>query len=136
MAFIAVSSEERDAAGFEYLDDIEIVQLVGYGEGQDIEVGEGALRFQADGCFCFKSFGFPEDALADYVVVAVEEGVDCLEAQIGHTYIVGIGVDERDVYLPAPVLVDSTPLSFELLSGLLDCLPRQSFNLKILLTNK
>jgi hypothetical protein len=40
------------------------------------------------------------------------------------------------VYLPAPVLVDSAPLSFELLPGLLDCLPRQSFNLKILLTNK
>ena len=111
---------------------VEIVQLVGYGEGEDIEVGERALRFQADGRFYFEPFRFPEDALTDYVIVVIEEAVDGLEAQVGHPQVVGIGIDEGDVYLPAPVLVDSTPLSFEPLPRLFDFLPRQSFNLKIL----
>jgi hypothetical protein len=123
MAFIAVSSKDRDTIGFEYLDYIEIVQLVGYGEGEDIEVRERALRFQADECFCFNSLRFPEDPLADYVIVAVQDAIDGLEPEAGHPQIVGVGADKGDVYLPAPVLVDSAVLSFELLPGFLDCLP-------------
>ena len=70
MALVAVGGERGNAARPEDGGDVQVVKLVGDGEGQHGVVGQRPAALDSGG---FRSLaGLPEDTLADDVAVAVE----------------------------------------------------------------
>ena len=49
---------------------------------------------------------FTEDPLADDIFVAIQKTVDGLESEVGHAYVVCIGIDQGDGDSSAPILDD------------------------------
>ncbi len=89
---------------------IDVIAFVGHREADQIEVLEGALRFQREGRrlgprVLVEVLGIGEEhALADDVRQRVQVVVDGLKSQVGHADGVGIGIDEGHRYAPSPVL--------------------------------
>jgi hypothetical protein len=124
MALIPVGGMDRDTVGPENRGDIEVVQLIVDGEGQDREIGQRALGFKGQGgLWSVPVILFPEGPFADNIGVVIQEAIDGVEAQVGHAEVVGVRVDEGNGQSPAPVLIDGAGFAGKAVSGFVDPIP-------------
>jgi hypothetical protein len=107
MVLVTLGGMKRDAACPEHLYHVEVVELIGNGEGKYGEVREWPPRFQADRCRVLLLF--PECPLADNVAVVVEQFIDGVDAQVGHAQVVRVRVNQGDGQ-PAPPVLDNGAL--------------------------
>ena len=69
MALATLGRVKGDTARPEYLHSVEVVELIGDGEGKDGEICERPPRFQAGRCRILSLF--PEKPLADNIAVII-----------------------------------------------------------------
>jgi hypothetical protein len=69
-----------------------------------------------------------ESSPTDDIFLMVQTMVEGLKSKIGHSHVVGIGIDETNGMFPAPWFPDSPFLSLENLLGLLDEVPGCHFS--------
>ncbi len=68
-----------------------------------------------------------EGSLTDDVFFEVEKVIEGLKPQVGHSHMVGIGIDETNGNFPAPWFLDSPFLFLKNPPGLLNEFPRSHF---------
>jgi hypothetical protein len=120
-----VRGQKGDSRHLQHLQDLRIVVLEGEGEGDDVEVGEGPLRFDADQRVGAIPGGVAagigeEDPFAQAVGVGVDQRIDGLEAEVGHPGPVEVRIGEADrqglsPHLPGPPLFTGEEIQASLL---------------------
>ena len=100
----AIAGAGGDAREVEHVEDVRVGQLVLEGEAEEVEIAEGVVRLEAPEGRALASHlrlhvePGGEGALAEHVVLGVEEVVEDAEAHVRHADVVGVGVGEGDAY--------------------------------------
>jgi hypothetical protein len=83
---VAVCRQRRDTGPPEKLHGVEVIHLVGDGEGNHQKVGQRALRLQRNNRLVIgqRRLVAPKGTLADYVGLVVEEAIDRVQGQAAH----------------------------------------------------
>jgi hypothetical protein len=69
------------------------------------------------------SFSFPKGTFTNDLTVAIEQAIDGMKPQVGHTQVIGIRVDKGNGELTPPILDDSALLPGDSPSGFFDLIP-------------
>ena len=112
VGFIPILAPLGESGHAEHLYDIGVVVFKGDRKGDDVETGERPFGFHRKefraGPLIFLKVLFrgEKDPFADHIGEAVEKTVYALVAETRHAEGIGVGVDQRDIDLPAGVLED------------------------------
>jgi len=68
-------------------------------------------------------FSFPEGSFTNNLTIAIEQAIDGMNSQVGHAYMIGVGIDKGDRDSASPVFDDGALLSGEPPPGFFDFIP-------------
>ncbi len=129
MGFRPLAPQGGNARKLEHFENVDVILLKGHGKGEDVEVFHRTLALETEelrpGLFVLLLIVVvgQEDALAERIGPAVQDGVNLVHPEVRHSDVVRIGIGESDLDLGALRLIDRAVLDSKERVGLLFELP-------------